>query len=75
MCSWARGVTGLLHCPWLLLLLWLILIAGHLIKVLKIDGIFAWFDEASRVVCLGRIAQLLFRWEEVLLTLGVTAGS
>ena len=59
----------------LLLLLWLILIAGHLIKVLKIDGIFAWLDEASRLMCLGRRAQLLCRGEEEWLTSGATAGS
>ena len=61
VCSWARGATGLLHCSWLLLLLWLILIASHLIKILKINGIFAWLDEASSVMCLGRLAQLLSR--------------
>ena len=77
VCSWARGATGLLHCSWLLLLLllWLFLIAGHLIKILKVDGIFAWLDEASRAVCLGRLAQLLFRGKRVSLALGVTAGS
>ena len=75
VCGWARGATGLLRCSWLLLLLWLILIASHLIEILKINGIFAWLDEASRVMCLGRLTQLLFRGREVLLTLGVAAGS
>ena len=75
ICSWARGATRLLHCSWLLLLLWLILIAGHLIKILKIDGISAGLDEASRAVCLSRLAQLLCRGKEVLLTSGMAAGS